>query len=149
MQSFFYAFLIQKSMKSIDGYHELCYTESSEVIRLIQIYMYKKNFDVQKAERFFKERRITVQVVDLARKPPSKREVQLFMQRLGNPGMFDTDGKLYQGHLVRFTSDTDTIIEKAMAEPQLLKTPIVRSGQLVTNGYQPDVWEKWIADGKV
>lgn len=112
---------------------------------MIQIYAYKRNFDVQKAERYFKERKISVQFVDMAKKGPSKKEVQLFLQRLGNPGVFDTDGKLYQGHIVRFTSDTDTIIEKIMAEPQLLRTPIVRNGQQVTAGYQPTVWAGWSA----
>ena len=110
---------------------------------MIQIYACKRNFDVQKAERYFKERRIQVQFVDMGKKGPSKKEVQLFLQRLGNPGAFDTDSKLYQGHLVRFTSDMETIIEKVIVEPQLLKTPIVRNGQQVTAGYCPDVWATW------
>lgn len=110
---------------------------------MIQIYACKRNFDVQKAERYFKERKIAVQFVDMGKKGPSKKEVQLFLQRLGNPGVFDVDGKLYQGHLVRFTSDPDTIVEKIMFEPQLLRTPIVRNGQQVTAGYCPDVWQNW------
>ena len=110
---------------------------------MIQIYACKRNFDVQKAERYFKERKIAVQFVDMNKKGPSKKEAQLFLQRLGNPGAFDTEGKLYQGHIVRFTSDTETILEKIMAEPQLLKTPIVRNGQQVTSGYCPDVWKDW------
>ena len=110
---------------------------------MIQIYMHKRNFDVQKAERYFKERRIAVQLVDMVKHKPSRREVQLFMQRLGVPGMFDTAGKLYPGHIVRFTSDPDVIVEKVMAEPQLLKSPIVRNGQLVTTGFCPEIWETW------
>ena len=112
-------------------------------MQMIQIYFCKRNFDVQKAERYFKERKISVQLVDMSKKGPSKKEVQLFVQRLGNPGVFDTEGKLYQGHLVRFTSDIETIIEKIMAEPQLLKTPIVRNGQQLTAGYEPKIWDAW------
>lgn len=110
---------------------------------MIQIYMHKRNFDVQKAERFFKERRVVVQLVDMKKHRPSRREVELFMQRLGVPGMFDIEGALYQGHLVRYTSDRDAIAEKVMEEPQLLRSPIVRNGQMVTAGYCPEVWEKW------
>ncbi len=110
---------------------------------MIQIYMVKRNFDVQKAERYFKERRIPVQLVDMKKKNPSRREVQLFMQRLGVPGMFDTEGALYSGHIVRFTSDAEVIVEKTMAEPQLLRSPIVRNGQMVTAGFCPEVWEGW------
>ena len=110
---------------------------------MIQIYACKRNFDVQKAERYFKERKISVQFVDMGKKGPSKKEVQLFLQRLGNPGVFDVDGKLYQGHLVRFTSDSETIIEKIMAEPQLLKTHIVLNGKQVKAGFCPYVWKDW------
>ena len=110
---------------------------------MIQIYYVKRNFDVQKAERFFKERRIQVQFVDMGKKGPSKKEVQLFIQKLGNPGAFAVDSELYKGHLIRFTSDMDTIIEKVTLEPQLLKTPIVRNGQQITAGFCPDVWKNW------
>ena len=110
---------------------------------MIQIYACKRNFEVQKAERYFKERRIQVQFVDMGKKPPSKKEVQLFLQQLGNPGAFDTESKLYQGHIVRFTSRTEAIIDAVLEEPQLLKTPIVRNGRQATVGYAPDVWKTW------
>ena len=89
---------------------------------MIQIYAYKRNFEVQKAERYFKERRIQVQFVDMGKKGPSKKEVQLFLQRLGNPGAFDTESKLYQGHIVRFTSRTEAIIEAGACCATLGKT---------------------------
>ena len=110
---------------------------------MIQIYAYKRNFDVQKAERYFKERRIQVQFVDMGKKGPSKREVQLFLQKLGIPDALDTESKLYQGHVVRYTSDPEIIAEKVMAEPQLLRTPIVRNGQQITAGFCPDIWKNW------
>ncbi|MDO4356929.1 MAG: ArsC family transcriptional regulator [Clostridia bacterium] len=110
---------------------------------MIQIYMHKRNFDVQKAERFFKERGVSVQLVDMKKHKPSRREVQLFMQRLGVPKMFDTASALYQGHVVRFTSDVDAIVEKTMEEPQLLRSPIVRNGQMVTAGFCPEIWVRW------
>lgn len=109
----------------------------------IQIFGKNKCFDTKKAERYFKERRIQVQFVDMGKKAPSKKEVQLFLQQLGNPGAFDTESKLYQGHIVRFTSRTEAIIEAVMEEPQLLKTPIVRNGQKVTAGFCPDIWKDW------
>ena len=110
---------------------------------MIQIYACKRNFDVQKAERYFKERRIQVQFVDMGKKGPGKKEVQLFLQKLGNPGIFDTKSKKYMEHIVRFTSDPDRIVEMIMDEPDLIKTPIVRNGQQVTQGFCPDVWKDW------
>lgn len=128
----------------LDMADEICYTACrKDEFFMIQIYACKRNFDVQKAERYFKERKIAVQFVDMGKKGPSKKEVQLFIQKLGIPGVFDVDGKLYQGHLVRFTNDMETIVEKIMAEPQLLKTPIVRNGQQVTAGYEPKIWDNW------
>ena len=87
----------------------------------IQIYAGKKNFDTQKAERFFKERRVPYQLLDLKKHKLGSREMQLFARRLGAE-----------------------ILEALMENPRFLRTPIVRCGEQVTLGVDEKAWEAWI-----
>ncbi len=115
----------------------------------LQIYMFKKNFDVQKAERFFKERRIRYQLVDMKKQPPGLRELQAVKAGVGLRAMIDTQNKDYSGHYLSRLMGEGPILEALCANPQFLKTPIVRNGRAATVGYAPEVWESWIqADQK-
>ncbi|MGI6174411.1 MAG: arsenate reductase family protein [Christensenellales bacterium] len=109
----------------------------------IQIYALKKNFDVQKAERYFKERGLKYQYVDLAKHKLGLRELQTFAQRCGLRQIIDSDSKLYREHPIRMLTGEIPILEALMREPHLLRTPIVRNGKEVTVGYCPEVWAKW------
>ena len=114
----------------------------------IQIYISKKNFDVQKAQRFIKERRIKVQEVDLKKHVPGDRELQVMAGAGGIRSLLDLDDKKVQEHSAAHNSDPGYIQEAVKEQPWLLKSPIVRCGNRVTVGYCPDVWETWIREGK-
>ena len=111
---------------------------------MIQLYISKKNFDVQKAERFFKERRIQVQVMDLKKHPLGEREVQTMAKALGGlSNLIDRDDKKVKEHPACYY-DRDSLLFPAVLEcPWLLKSPIVRNGSKCTVGYAPDTWEAW------
>lgn len=110
----------------------------------IQIFGTKKCPETRKAERFFKERGIKVQCIDLKEKGMSKGELTSVAQavkgldNLLDPNCKDRDALA----LVRYIAP-EAKSEKILENPQILKTPIVRNGKLATVGYCPDVWKKW------
>ena len=114
----------------------------------IQLYISKKNFDVQKAERFFKERRIKVQVMDLKKHKLGERELQVFAKGRGLEALLDLEDKKVAAHPAAFNSIESYLMQYFIECPWLLKAPIVRNGSKVTIGYQPDVWEQWMKEDK-
>ena len=112
----------------------------------IQLYVSKKNFDVQKADRFFKERRITVQVMDLKKHRLGEREVQALSRAGGLSALIDREDKRVKEHPACYY-DRDSLLLPAVLECSwLLKAPIVRCGNRVTVGYQPDTWTAWLEE---
>lgn len=110
----------------------------------IQIFGKKKCFDTGKAERFFKERRIKFQSIDMVSKGMSKGELESVARAVGLRNLIDTASPLYkQKNLDRITMPA-MITEILLENPKLIKTPIVRNGQKATLGYAPDVWETWM-----
>ena len=109
----------------------------------IQIFMAKKNFNCQKAERWFKERGIRFQSIDLAKKGMSPKEFDSVASQVGLMDMIDTENKKYAESAVRFMSDKTMIREQLLENPSLIKGPIVRNGRFATVGYCPEVWEEW------
>lgn len=112
-----------------------------------QMYVSKKNFDVQKAERFFKERRISVQVMDLKKHRLGEREVQTMARAGGLQNLIDREDKKVKEHPACYYNQDNLLTAAILETPWLLKSPIVRSGSRVTVGYCPDVWETWIKEG--
>ena len=113
----------------------------------IQIYISKKNFDVQKAQRFFKERRIQVQEMDLKKHKLGEREIRVMIEAVGTEKLIDREDKKVKEHPACYY-DRDSLLIPAIAEaPWLLKAPVVRNGSKVTVGYQPEVWEEWVSNG--
>ncbi len=110
----------------------------------VQIYISKKNFDVQKAQRFFKERRIQVQELDLKKHRLGERELQTLSGKIGLQGLLDLQDKKVQEHSAAHNTDPEYLREAILENPWLLVSPLVRCGQKVTVGYQPQVWEEWI-----
>ncbi|MBQ9827301.1 MAG: arsenate reductase family protein [Lachnospiraceae bacterium] len=110
----------------------------------IQIFGTKKSSDTRKAERFFKERGIRFQFVDLKEKGLSKGEFQSVMQAVGGlDNMIDPDCKDRDLlALIRYIVEEDKA-EKVFENQNVLKQPIVRNGKQATVGYQPDVWKSW------
>ena len=110
----------------------------------IQIFGTKKSSDTRKAERFFKERGIRFQSVDLKEKGLSKGEFQSVMQAVGGlEAMIDPDCKDKDLlALIKYIAAEDKA-QKVLENQVVLKQPIVRNGKQATVGYQPDVWKKW------
>lgn len=108
----------------------------------IQIFGTKKCFDTKKAERYFKERGIKYQFIDMKEKGMSKGEFNSVKQAVGG-----LDNMIDQNHkdkdllaLIKYIVDKE---EKVLEHQQVIKTPIVRNGKMATIGYTPDVWKKW------
>ena len=112
----------------------------------LQMFLGKKNFDCQKAERWFKERRIPLQLVDLNKKPLSKGEFDSVVAAVGLLPMIDQESKLYLESPLRFTSDPGFIRRLLFENQRLLKTPILRCGRKATVGFCPEVWEQWMQE---
>lgn len=110
----------------------------------IQIFGTKKCADTRKAERFFKERGIKYQFVDMKEKGMSKGEFLSVAQANGGMDqMINWEGKDKDTlALLKYIAEEDKL-EKILANPQVIKTPVVRNGKKSTLGYQPDVWKGW------
>jgi len=111
---------------------------------MIQIYFGKKNFDTQKAERYFKERRIQVQMLDLKKHKLGEREIRLMLQQIGSEKLLDREDRKVKEHPACYYNQDSLLIPAIQESPFLLRTPIVRNGNQVTSGYQPEIWEKWV-----
>ncbi len=110
----------------------------------IQIFGTKKSFDTKKAQRYFKERRIKVQFIDLKEKEMSKGELQSVMRAVGgidaviDPNAKDQDTVA----LITYLAESQKF-DKLLENQQILREPIVRNGQKATVGYCSDVWKTW------
>ena len=110
----------------------------------IQIFGTKKSNDTKKAERFFKERRIKYQFVDLKEKGLSKGEFRKVSQAVGGlEAMIDENCKDKDLlALIKYIAAEDKA-QKVLENQVVLKQPIVRNGKQATVGYQPEVWKTW------
>ncbi len=110
----------------------------------IQIFGTTKCFDTKKAQRYFKERNINVQNIDLKVKGLSKRELESVMSACGGlDNIVDKSSKKYQDSVIEYLGSEQEKIEKLIENPEFFKTPIVRNGQKATIGYCPEVWKNW------
>lgn len=111
----------------------------------IQIFGTKKCPDTKKAERWFKERGIRFQAIDLGQKSMSPGELRSVAARVGGmEALIDRGGKRYLDKGLNYMAPTGPRIEaKLLEDPLLLRTPIVRNGPQATLGYQPEVWSQW------
>ena len=107
----------------------------------IQIFGTSKCFDTKKAQRWFKERRIKFQFVDLAKYGISPGELKSVKNAVGLEALIDE--KSPDAALLRYLAYDEDKVEKLLENPKLLKTPIVRNGKQATVGYQPEVWKDW------
>lgn len=107
----------------------------------IQIFGKSKCFDTKKAERYFKERRVKFQAVDLLRYSMSRGELQSVVRAVGLDNLIDW--KNPDSALLKYLSPEEAKLEKLFEDPKLIKTPVVRNGKLATVGYQPEVWKGW------
>lgn len=110
----------------------------------IQIYGTKKSFDTKKAQRYFKERRIKFQFIDLREKEMSKGELQSVMSAVsGLDALIDPKAKDQDTvALITYLAESQKF-DKLLENQQILREPIVRNGKQATVGYEPDTWKTW------
>ncbi|WP_417294367.1 arsenate reductase family protein [Ellagibacter isourolithinifaciens] len=110
----------------------------------IQIFGTKKSFDTKKAQRYFKERRVKFQFIDLKEKGMSKGELESVARAVGGiDAVIDRKAKDADTvALVQYLA-ADQKFEKVLDNQQILREPIVRNGRQATVGYEPDVWKGW------
>jgi arsenate reductase len=115
------------------------------VAAIIQIFGKKKCAETRKAERWFKERGLKVQSVELTEKGLSPGELRSVAAKVGGvEALIDREGKRYVDKGLKYSAPTGPRIEALLIEdPLLLKTPIVRRGTDATLGFAPDTWETW------
>jgi arsenate reductase-like glutaredoxin family protein len=111
-----------------------------------QLFGTKKCPDTRKAERFFKERSVPFHGIDLAQKGMSPGELRAVASRVGGvEALIDREGKRYVEKGLKYAAPTGARIEALLiADPLLLRTPIVRSAAGATVGFQPEIWSRWL-----
>lgn len=109
----------------------------------IQIFGKPKCFDTKKAQRYFKERGLQFQSIDLVKKGISRGELQSVLRAVGGLSAI-IDETQADATILRYLAYEEDKMEKLLENPKLLKTPIVRNGQKATLGYAPEIWKTWV-----
>ena len=111
----------------------------------VQIFGFKRCQETRKAQRFFAERRIAVHFVDLDERPAARGELRRFAERLGAAALIDREGARFRALGLRAAGDSSQrLLDRALTEPRLLRTPLVRNGGKVTVGHAPADWQAWV-----
>ena len=108
----------------------------------IQIFGTRKCQDTRKAERFFRDRGISFQLIDLAEKGISRGELESVAAAVGKDGLIDTESRSFKDRGLAYQDYN--AIEEALSDPLLLKTPVVRDGRKAVVGYAPEAWAAWL-----
>ena len=110
----------------------------------IQIFGSSKSFDTKKAERYFAERRIRAQKIDVVKFGMSAGEFASVLRAVGGiDELIDWDAKGDETQLLRHLSDPRQKEDRVYENPKLMKLPVVRNGRQATCGYRPEVWKDW------
>jgi len=110
----------------------------------IQIFGKSKCFDTKKAERYFKERRIKFQSIDLKKYGMSPKEFDSVLRAVGGiDNLVDWENKSQEITNMRYMEDKIAKEDKVFDDPMLMKTPAVRNGKQATAGYCPEFWAGW------
>lgn len=111
----------------------------------VQVFGFADCQDTRKAQRFFAERRIAVHFVDLRERPAAKGELRRFADRFGAAALIDRGSARFKALGLHAAGDSpQRLLDRALTEPRLLKTPLVRNAGQVTIGYAPDDWQAWL-----
>ena len=110
----------------------------------IQIFGTKKCFDTKKAERFFKERKINFQFIDLNEKLMSKGELNNILRSVSINDLINTKSKDYKKLNFDKIRSTEIKVELLLKNQKVMNTPVVRNGKEATVGYNIEIWNEWI-----
>jgi arsenate reductase-like glutaredoxin family protein len=112
----------------------------------VQVFGFKNCQDTRKALRFFAERRIAVHFVDLDERPAARGELRRFQDKFGAAALIDREHPRFRALGLHVRGDSpERMLERALTEPRLLRTPLVRGGNRVSLGHAPDDWTAWLA----
>src|ERR1700722_19518686 len=112
----------------------------------VQIFGLKNSNSTRAAERFFKERRVTIHFVDLTQKPMAKAEIGRFIERFGLAGLIDAEGKAYLDAGLKYLKLSDAEwLEKIERDPKLLRLPLVRAAKELSVGRDELSWKAMLA----
>ncbi|MEA2610256.1 MAG: hypothetical protein QOJ75_2499 [Chloroflexota bacterium] len=115
---------------------------------VIQVFGLERDQATRAAIRFFKERRVPISFVDLRKRPIAPGELRRFVERLGATALLDPGSRAYRDAGLRYLRMDDAgIMERLMAEPGLLRLPLIRQGQRVSAGRDELAWAAWLRPG--
>jgi arsenate reductase-like glutaredoxin family protein len=108
----------------------------------VQVFGFKDCQDTRKALRFFSERRIPVHFVDMDERPAARGELRRFQDKFGAAALIDRERPRFRALGLRVSgSSPERLVERALTEPRILRTPLVRIGGAVTIGDAPEEWK--------
>jgi arsenate reductase-like glutaredoxin family protein len=111
-------------------------------MQVVQIFGVKSSPATRAAERFFKERSVSLQIIDLKLKPMAPGEIKRFVDKFGLIALLDAESKEYADAGLKYLKLSDAqLLEKIEAQPKLLRLPLVRSGKLVSIGHDEATWK--------
>jgi len=111
----------------------------------VQIFGFTDCQDTRKAQRFFKERGVSVHFVDLKERPAARGELRRFAEKFGAGALIDREGARFKALGLRVAGDApERLLERGLTEPRLLRTPLVRCGGRVAIGHAPETWQAWV-----
>jgi arsenate reductase (glutaredoxin) len=114
---------------------------------IVQIFGVKKSQSTRAAERFFKERRASIQMVDLQKKPIAPGEIRRFVERFGWDGLLDTEGAAYIDAGLKYLKLSETeLMGRIEKNPALLRLPLVRGGKRISIGQDEESWKTMISE---
>jgi len=110
-----------------------------------QIFGFTDCQDTRKAQRFFKERGVSVHFVDLKERPAARGELRRFAEKFGAGALIDRESPRFKALGLRVAGDSpERLLERGLTEPRLLRTPLVRCGGRVAIGHAPETWQAWV-----
>jgi arsenate reductase len=114
-----------------------------------QIFGFTDCQETRKAQRFFKERGVSVHFVDMKERPAARGELRRFAEKFGAAALIDRGNPRFKALGLRVAGDSpERLLERALTEPRLLRTPLVRCGPRVAIGHAPEDWQAWVAAAK-
>jgi arsenate reductase-like glutaredoxin family protein len=113
----------------------------------IQIFGLKSSQATRAAERFFKERRAAIQMMDLKVKPMSPGEIKRFIDKFGWTALLDSEGKAFVDAGLKYLKVSEAeLFGRVEKDPRLLRLPLVRAGKLLSVGQDEESWKSMLAE---
>jgi arsenate reductase len=113
----------------------------------VQIFGLKNSQATRAAERFFKERRVTIHFVDLKQKAMARGEIKRFMDRFGLAALLDSESKAYIDAGLKYLKMGDAqLLERIDRDPSLLRLPLIRAANGLSAGHDEESWKAMLVE---